>query len=136
MRNDVVAVLGAGTMGRGIAQAAAQAGFEVRLFDVAPEVLAAGHAAALQGIARFEARGPLAQEAADAAGANLAAVSALAAAVKGAGLAVEAVPESLDKKRDLFLRVEPALPPDAILASNTSSIPIARLAEGLARPGR
>src|SRR5262249_11478790 len=54
MPNDVLAVLGAGTMGRGIAQAAAQAGCEVRLFDVVPEILEAGRAAALAGIARFE----------------------------------------------------------------------------------
>jgi 3-hydroxybutyryl-CoA dehydrogenase len=136
MPNEVVAVLGAGTMGRGIAQAAAQAGFDVRLFDVAPGVLAAGHEAALAGIARFEAKGTLTKEAADRARAALRAVSELGAAVEGAGLVVEAVPESLEIKRDLFARVEGDLEPGAMLASNTSSIPIARLAEGLARPAR
>jgi 3-hydroxybutyryl-CoA dehydrogenase len=137
VQNDfTMAVLGAGTMGRGIAQVAAQAGLGVRLFDVAPEVLAAGHAATLAGIARFEAKGTLAPEAAAAARACLAAVPELAAAVRGADLVVEAVPESLELKRGLFARVEPELSEDAILASNTSSIPIARLAERLARPGR
>lgn len=136
MRSDVVAILGAGTMGRGIAQSAAQAGFTVRLFDVAPEVLASGHAAALAGIARFEAKGTLTKEAAERARAALTRVDDPAAAVEGAALVIEAVPESVEIKRTLFERVEPALHPDAILASNTSSIPIARLAEGLARPGR
>ena len=134
--NDVVAVLGAGTMGRGIAQSAAQAGFRVRLFDVAPDVLAAGHAAAVAGIARFEAKGTISKDDAEKARAALSAVPDLGESVASAGLAIEAVPESLAIKRELYARVEPALPEDAVLASNTSSIPIARLAEGLARPTR
>lgn len=131
-----VAVLGAGTMGRGIAQTAAQAGLDVRLFDVSPEVLRAGHAAALSGIARFEAKGTLAPEAAAAARARITALQDLASAVGGADLCIEAVPESLDLKRALFAEVEPRLAPTSVLASNTSSIPISRLAEGLLRPGR
>ncbi|HKC23468.1 MAG TPA: 3-hydroxyacyl-CoA dehydrogenase family protein [Thermoanaerobaculia bacterium] len=133
---STVAVLGAGTMGRGIAQVAAQSGLGVRLFDVAPEVLAAGHAAALAGIARFEAKGTLAPEAAAASRVRLAIVPELADAVRGADLVLEAVPESLELKRELFARVEPELAEDAVLASNTSSIPIALLADRLARPGR
>src|SRR5205085_5735713 len=109
-----IAVLGAGTMGRGIAQVAAQAGLKVRLFDVAPEVLAAGHAAALAGIARFEAKGTLSAEAAAAARGRLGAASELEEAVRGADLAIEAVPESLELKRDLFARVEPLLAEGAL----------------------
>jgi 3-hydroxybutyryl-CoA dehydrogenase len=131
-----IAVLGAGTMGRGIAQVAAQAGLDVRLFDVAPAALAAGRDAALAGIARFEAKGTLTPEAAAAARERLVAEPDLAAAVRGADLVVEAAPEVPELKKDLYARVEPELGAHAILASNTSSIPVARLAEGLRRPGR
>jgi 3-hydroxybutyryl-CoA dehydrogenase len=132
----LVAVLGAGTMGRGIAQVAAQAGFTVRLFDVEPDVLARGLEAALSGIARFESKGKLSAEAAHAARGRLSTTGDLREAVRGADLVVEAVPESLDLKRELYRLLEPELAPAALLASNTSSIPIAKLAQGLARPGR
>jgi len=131
-----LAVLGAGTMGRGIAQTSAAAGLDVRLFDVSPDVLREGHAAALAGIARFEAKGTLTRESAENARERLKAVSALEEAVSGAHLCVEAVPESLDLKRELFAKVEPLLDGSAILASNTSSIPIGKLSAGLARKER
>jgi len=133
---QTVAVLGAGTMGRGIAQSAAMAGLSVRLFDVSAEALREGHASALAGIARFEAKGRLTPEAAENARERLGAVRDLAAALSGADLAIEAVPESLALKSDLYSRVEPLLKPGALLASNTSSLPIGRLAASLTHPDR
>ena len=131
-----IAVLGAGTMGRGIAQSAAQAGFAVRLFDVSPAAARQGLDAALAGIARFEAKGTLAPEAAAAARAGLSVSEDLGSAARGADLVIEAVPESVEMKKSLYARVEPELAADALLATNTSSIPIRTLAEGLARPER
>jgi 3-hydroxybutyryl-CoA dehydrogenase len=133
---QTVAILGAGTMGRGIAQSAAMAGLSVRLFDVSAEALREGHASALAGIARFEAKGRLTPSAAENARERLGAVRDLAAALAGADLAIEAVPESLALKRDLYTRVEPLLPSGALLASNTSSLPIGKLAVSLAHPAR
>ncbi len=131
-----IAVLGAGTMGRGIAQAAASAGYSVRLFDVSPGALREGHAAAILGIARFEEKGKLTREEAENARERLLAVADLKTAVAGADLCLEAVPEFLELKRRFFEDVEPLLAARTMLASNTSSIPIRELAKGLARPDR
>lgn len=136
MNVKTIAVLGAGTMGRGIAQTCATSGLVVRLFDVSPDALREGMAGAVSGIARLETKGKLSREAAENARERLHPARDLAAAVAGAELVVEAVPESADLKRALFSQVEPLLSEATILASNTSSIPIRRLAEGLARPER
>lgn len=131
-----IAVLGAGTMGRGIAQTAATCGFHARLFDVRPSVLSEGLAGAVAGIARAEAKGKLGREAAEGAREHLRAVPVLADAVRGADLVVEAVPEDLAIKTALYREVQGLLSSTAILATNTSSIPIGRLAEGLSAPER
>jgi 3-hydroxybutyryl-CoA dehydrogenase len=131
-----VAVLGAGTMGRGIAQVAATSGFTTRLYDVSGDVLATGGAAARAGIAKLESKGKLDAAAAAAARERLQALPDLASAVTGADLVIEAIPERLDWKRELYARVEPLLSSYALLASNTSSLPIRQLALELARPER
>lgn len=133
---QTVAVLGAGTMGRGIAQVAAACGFTTRLYDVDGDVLAAGDAGARAGISKLESKGKLDPAAAAAARQRLQALPDLAAAVTGADLVIEAIPERLDWKRVLYARVEPLLSPSALLASNTSSLPIRQLALELARPER
>jgi 3-hydroxybutyryl-CoA dehydrogenase len=131
-----IAVIGAGTMGRGIAQVAATSGLTARLYDVSSDVLAAGDAGARAGIAKLESKGRLDAAGADAARARLCALPDLASAVAGADLVIEAIPERLDWKRELYARVEPLLAPSALLASNTSSLPIRQLALDLARPER
>jgi 3-hydroxybutyryl-CoA dehydrogenase len=131
-----IAVLGAGTMGRGIAQVAAMAGIPVRLFDASPEALREGFAGALTGIDRLLAKGKLTPEVAENAREKLTAARDLRSALEGAGLCIEAVPESPELKRRVLSEAERLLPEDAFLASNTSSIPIAALAEGLARKER
>jgi 3-hydroxybutyryl-CoA dehydrogenase len=130
------AVLGAGTMGHGIAQACAQAGLEVVLYDVAAEPLARG----LKGIATFLAKGvekgKMKAEDAVAVRGRITGSTELSEACAGAQVVIEAVPENLDLKRSLFAEVERAAGPDALLASNTSSLSISAIAGGLRRPER
>lgn len=131
-----IAVLGAGTMGRGIAQTAASSGLTVHLYDVSSDVLREGMAAALAGITRFESKGKLTAGEAETAREHLHAVASLEKAVADVDLCIEAVPESPELKRTLFRSVEPLLQARAILATNTSSLPIGKLAESLQRPGQ
>jgi 3-hydroxybutyryl-CoA dehydrogenase len=130
-----VAVVGAGTMGHGIAQVAAQAGYAVRLADAAP-------GAALAGLARIRAnldggvqRGKVTAAERDAALARIEAAAGVIEAARGADLVIEAVPENLDLKRDLFARLGAAAP-SAVLATNTSSLSIADIAAAASRPER
>ncbi len=115
-------------MGGGIAQAAAQSGFDVRLIDAAP-------GAAERALKGVEARlrkgvelGKIAPEAVDATLGRIRLEPGIAGAVADADLVIEAVPEDLELKRRLFGEVTAAVPPHALLASNTSSIAIARIA--------
>jgi len=125
-----VAVLGSGTMGQGIAQLAAQAGYPTRLHDADPVALERGVAKARAGIQLLLGKGKLTPEEAAAAGVRLAAAPSLAAAVQGAGLVIEAVPERLDLKIELLRAVAGLAPPQAILASNTSSLSLTEIAAG------
>lgn len=130
------AVLGAGTMGHGIAQVCAQAGLEVRLFDVSPAALERG----LRGIESFLAKGvekgKLAAADAAAVRARIGGASVLAEACAGADVVIEAAPEQLGLKRSLFVEAAAAAPPGALLASNTSSLSIGAIAAGLPEPER
>lgn len=127
-------VLGAGTMGRGIAQAAAAAGVEVTLADVTEEAVEGGLAAIRGSLARRVGRGKLAGEEAAALLARIRTTTAGVAAAADADLVIEAVPEDLDLKRDLFARLGASAAPGTILATNTSSLPVTALAEASSRP--
>lgn len=123
-----VCVIGAGLMGHGIAQVFACAGHKVTVYDPAP----AARASLDERI-----RANLLALGRDAAAAdNVAACADLAEAVAGAALVIEAVAENLEIKRQLFAEIEAAAAPDAILASNTSVIPIGAIMAGLSRPER
>ncbi len=133
--DTVVGVIGAGSMGAGIAQLAAQSGHAVRLFD-----LQAG--AALRALERIEAdldasvkKGRLEEHERAAARSRLGAVESLEA-LAGCGLVVEAIVERLDAKQALFKQLEGLLDASAVLATNTSSISITAVAQGLAHPQR
>lgn len=128
MRIERVAVVGAGTMGGGIAQACAQAGFETRLFDSDSAALERALSAIQARLHKGAELGKIAAEAVAPALARLRAANDLALAVAGSDLVVEAVPEQLELKRDLFRQITAAAPPEAVLASNTSSISIAQIA--------
>lgn len=132
----VVAVLGAGTMGAGIAQVAAQAGYEVRLRDVEDLYVEAGMKKIRANLDKGVEKGKLSPDEARAALARVHATTDLGAAVRDADLVIEAVPERLDLKRVVFRDVDALAPRRAILATNTSSLPVAAIAEATTRPER
>lgn len=131
-----VAVLGAGTMGRGIAHVAALAGFTTHLFDTSAEALRKAEAAVHRNLAKGVELGKVAADKADAARGNLHLDTDLAAAVAGADLVIEAVPESIALKIETFRRVAASCPEHALFASNTSALSITEMAAGSGRPAR
>ena len=131
----VVGVVGAGTMGAGIAQVAATGGYAVRLYDAAPGFALKAQAGINGRIDRLAEKGTLTPEAASAAKARLSVVDDLSG-MAPCGVVVEAVVEDLAVKHAVFTTLEAHCAPDAILASNTSSIPIARIAQALQHRGR
>jgi 3-hydroxybutyryl-CoA dehydrogenase len=132
---EVVGVVGAGTMGAGIAQLAATAGARTLLHDPVAEALQRG----LEGIRRrFErsaARGRLSEGDARAAAGRLEAVGEIEA-LAPCGLVIEAAPERLELKRELFAAIAAVVAEDALLATNTSSLSVTAIAAGLPRPER
>jgi 3-hydroxybutyryl-CoA dehydrogenase len=130
-----IAVCGAGAMGSGIAQVAAQAGHPVHVFDVQPQALAAGKARIEGTISGLVQKGKLDEADGRAIIGRLEWTSDLEA-LGETDLAIEAIIEDAVIKGELFGRLEAVVRDDAVIASNTSSIPIARLARGLAHPER
>jgi 3-hydroxybutyryl-CoA dehydrogenase len=128
-----LAVIGAGLMGSGIAQVAAQAGWQVVLRDVSDEALARGRAGIEASYRRFVAKGRLAAADAEASLARIQTTTRLDAAAD-ADVVVEAVFESLEVKREVFEALDKICRADALLASNTSAIPITQLAAATGRP--
>lgn len=135
LQGTTVFVAGAGIMGAGIAQVAAQAGHPVRLFDTRSGAAAAAKGKLASTLDGLVAKGRLAAESAQQALARIEPVDTLAQAA-GAGLVVEAIVEQLDAKRALFAELEALLDDSAVLATNTSSISVTAIAKGLQRPGR
>ena len=136
MNIRTVAVLGAGTMGHGIAHVAALAGCTVRLYDALAGGAAAGLAKIEKNLAKGVDLGKLDATARDAARARLAVADTIAAACADADLVIEAVPERLELKRELFAEVDRTAPATALLATNTSSLPVAAIAAAVADPSR
>jgi len=128
-----VGVIGAGQMGAGIAHVAALSGREVVLADVSAALAQKGLAVVKKNLGRQVEKGKVAAEAAEAALAKVT-TSGDVAALAEADLVVEAIVEDEGVKRDLFARLDALLKPGAILASNTSSISITRLAAATKRP--
>jgi 3-hydroxybutyryl-CoA dehydrogenase len=126
--DQVVAVIGAGLMGHGIAQVFAGAGHQVRLFDLDQEALERAPIQIRENLAAL-GHDPSAAD-------RVRPVGDLAMAVGGASLVIECVREDLATKRALFAEVEPLVGPDAVLATNTSVIPIGQIMRGLARSER
>jgi 3-hydroxybutyryl-CoA dehydrogenase len=130
---DRILVVGAGQMGGGIAQVAATAGLDVSLVDVDQPSLERGLAAVRKSLARLHEKGVV--EDPEAVLSRISASTELESG-RDCGLMIEAAPERFDLKADLFGRADALLGPEAILASNTSSIPIGRLAACTGRPDR
>ncbi|MFG6457671.1 3-hydroxyacyl-CoA dehydrogenase [Roseateles sp. BYS96W] len=125
-------IVGAGLMGAGIAQVAAQAGHEVSLFDARAGAAAAAKAKLAQTLDGLAAKGKLTSEAAAATLARITPVDTLVSA----DVVIEAIVEDLDVKRALFAELEALLPSDAVIATNTSSISVTALARGMQHPER
>lgn len=134
-KEGVVAVIGSGAMGSGIAQVAAQAGYTVRLFDTRADAAATAIDGIGQAFARLVDKGRMSADEAQRAGARVQALQTLAEA-KDAALVVEAVVEDLQAKRALFAELEGIVGADCILATNTSSISVTAIGAQLARPER
>ncbi|MGZ5311672.1 MAG: 3-hydroxyacyl-CoA dehydrogenase NAD-binding domain-containing protein [Solirubrobacterales bacterium] len=137
MRVERVGVVGAGTMGAGIAQIAAQGGLEVVLHDPDPSALDAGIGRIRSAVERAAERGRIGAEEAEAALARLAgARSPELEGLARCGLVIEAAPERLELKRELFARLEAVCSPEAVLATNTSSLSVTAIAAEAERPQR
>jgi len=130
-----VAIVGAGQMGAGIAQTVAAGGYQVLLYDAAADRVPQAQAAIAASLARQVDRGLTDRAAADAALARISAAPSLAAAAR-ADLVIEAAVEDEAVKKAILTDLVPHLGPDTLLASNTSSISITRLASVTDRPGR
>jgi 3-hydroxybutyryl-CoA dehydrogenase len=130
------AVLGAGTMGHGIAQVLAMSGIETCLFDISEEAVADGLAKIAGNLDKGVARGKVSGEEKAAAVSRLSGAVDLERAIEGVQVAVEAVPERMGLKRDLFGRLGAALGSDVLLATNTSSLSITEIADATEHPER
>ena len=131
-----VAVVGAGTMGHGIAYVAVAAGYTVRLHDANAEALAQGAARVAASFEKAIQRGKSTAADRDAALTRLSTPPSVQDATIGADLVIEAVPERLEIKRSLFGAIEDVVEETALLASNTSSLSIGAIAKGLRHPER
>jgi 3-hydroxybutyryl-CoA dehydrogenase len=130
-----IAILGAGTMGNGIAHVCARSGFNVLLYDLQQPFLDRGLATIEKNLAREVAKSKLTQEEADAARARIT-PTLDREALSACSFAIEAATEKFAVKAEIFRDLERILPANAVLATNTSSISITRLAGQIARPER
>ncbi len=133
--NTPVAVIGAGTMGAGIAQVAAQAGHPVLLFDAFEGAADRGAAGIAKALGKLADKGKLSPAEAEAIVGRIRVCTALEE-LAPAGLVIEAIVERLEVKRELFARLEAIVRADTILATNTSSISVTAIGATLARPER
>jgi len=133
---QTVAVLGAGNMGHGIAEVAAIAGYSVRLRDIEEDLVQDGYDSIEWSLGKLAEHDQLTEEEADAALDRVTPVVPLAEAVGDADVVIEAVPERMDVKRDVYAEVEEHAPDRAVFASNTSSLSITDLSEATERPER
>jgi 3-hydroxybutyryl-CoA dehydrogenase len=130
---EIIGVVGAGQMGAGIAQVAAQSGFTVFLWDGSKDALERGHKGIVDRLSQAVEKGKLSTGDRDSALSRLR-VASSESDLNGCDLAIEAIVEQFDAKAKLFERLDKVLPPHAILASNTSSISITRMATVTSRP--
>ena len=133
---ETVAVLGAGSMGHGIAEVAALSGFEVNLRDVEEEFVQSGYDDIEWSLEKLAEKERITDDAADDALARVTPYVDVEAAVGDADVVIEAVPEKMEIKKEVFADVEEHLPEEAIIATNTSSLSITELSEVTERPER
>ena len=131
----VIGVVGAGTMGSGIAQLACKAGARTLLHDPLPEALVRGCESVRAGLEKEASKGKLTTEEAKQAAARLEPIDSLEA-MSSCELVIEAAPERLDVKHELYRRLSQIVSQECVLASNTSSLPITAVAAGATHPER
>lgn len=131
-----IAVIGAGTMGHGIAHVAAASGLDVALYDIEQSFVDRGLANITANLDKGIEKGKVTAEQKAATLARIRTTFDLSAAAADAQLVIEAIPEKLNLKQDLYAKLENICTRDAIFASNTSSLSIAKLASVTQRPGR
>ena len=136
MAVKTIAVLGAGTMGHGIAHAAIAAGFDTALYDISDAAVGKGKSAIDAVIGKSVELGKASEADAAAMRARLRTTTVIADAVGDADMVIEAAPEKIDLKLALFKEAEAAAPARAVFASNTSALSITDMAAVLANPGR
>ena len=136
MKVQHITVVGAGTMGNGIAGQAALCGYDVILNDLDNDRIDAGMAAIQRTWSKGVSRGKVSQDAVSAAESRLGRSTSIEDAVAKADLIIEAVPENMDLKKALFGRFEKAAPNHAIFGSNTSSLSITEIASAVEKPER
>src|SRR5438067_2105287 len=132
---QTVGVVGAGAMGRGIAQIAAQAGSTVRLFDMQPQAVDKARNEIASQWTRLQEKGRMDEAAVRACNERLQAASSLSQ-LADCDIVVEAIVERLDVKKSLFAELEAVVRDDAVLATNTSSLSVTAIAAGAKRPQR
>jgi len=131
-----IALIGSGIMGAGIAQICAVAGYRVAMRDIGETYLQKGMEAIRSSLRKGVERGKLTQERADAAVARIQTTLDLAEAVKEADVVIEAVPENIELKKQVFKELDESSPEDAVLATNTSSFSITEIASATRKPDR
>jgi 3-hydroxybutyryl-CoA dehydrogenase len=131
-----VTVLGAGTMGHGIAHAAISAGYDTRLFDVSVPSLEKGRASIQSILAKGVELGKVGATDADAILSRLRTSPSLEDALADSDFVIEAAPERMDVKLQLFAEIQKLAPMDAVIASNTSALSITEMAGSLSDPAR
>ena len=132
---SVIGVVGAGTMGSGIAQLACKAGARTLLYDPLPEALTRGTQGVLNGLQKEADKGKLTSEQTHEAAERLESVEELEQ-LSSCELVIEAAPERLDVKHELYGRLSEIVSEQCVLASNTSSLPITAIAAGATHPER
>ncbi|MHB8072419.1 3-hydroxyacyl-CoA dehydrogenase NAD-binding domain-containing protein [Desulfosporosinus fructosivorans] len=131
-----VAVIGAGTMGRGIVHVCALSGFEVNMQDVSAELLEKSVNILGANLQKGVERGKVTSEAKDAALARISCITDLEEAVVDVDLVIEAIPEIMELKLEIFSKLDRYCLPDTILASNTSTMSITEIASATKRPNK
>ena len=130
-----VGVVGCGTMGSGICETVARAGYDVVFFEPDEQTVQAGHERIRRSLERGLRRDKITQEELDEVVGRITGTTELKG-LAGAQLVFEAVPEHLDLKKQIFAQLDEILPEDAILATNTSSLPVIEMAVATKRPSR
>jgi 3-hydroxybutyryl-CoA dehydrogenase len=133
--DTVVGIVGAGTMGAGIAEVAACAGHQVKIFDSLPQAVPRALEKVSRSLNKWVGRGKLTREAAEEIERRIAPVTSLFG-LGDAGLVIEAIIEEFAAKKQLIEDLESILSPECVIATNTSSFSITKLAAGLNRPNR